>query len=280
MKPTRRIIREFGIRSRKSLGQNFLIDENILQKIVELADVRPDDYVLEIGPGPGSLTKYLVQKAKKVIAIEIEPEFARVLKSQIPDNKLEVIVSDVLKFNFNKIKMLDNKYKVISNLPYNISSQVIFKLLESYGIFQELYLMLQKEVAGRVVAKPFSRDYGILSIIAQVHSEPEILLEVGPEAFSPKPKVDSALVRFQISDRGLQNLDYEFFKRVIKACFSHRRKTILNSLAGSSLRLKKEVLVKLLTQAGINPQSRAEEIEISRLVKLANLYQKEKETNG
>jgi 16S rRNA (adenine1518-N6/adenine1519-N6)-dimethyltransferase len=245
MKPTRRIIREFGIRSRKSLGQNFLIDENILQKIVELADVRPDDYVLEIGPGPGSLTKYLVQKAKKVIAIEIEPEFARVLKSQIPDNKLEVIVSDVLKFNFNKIKMLDNKYKVISNLPYNISSQVIFKLLESYGIFQELYLMLQKEVAGRVVAKPFSRDYGILSIIAQVHSEPEILLEVGPEAFSPKPKVDSALVRFQISDRGLQNLDYEFFKRVIKACFSHRRKTILNSLAGSSLRLKKEVLVKL-----------------------------------
>jgi len=281
MKTTRKTLTQFGYQSKKSRGQNFLIDEKILQQIAQLASINPEEYLLEIGPGPGSLTKYLVKKAKKVFAVEIERQLAQILKRTIPAENLEIIEADILQFDFKGIKRSDQKLKVISNLPFNISTPVLFKLLETPGVFSELYLTLQKEVAERIVAHPKTRDYGILAIIAQVHSEPEIILRIGPEAFRPRPKVHSALVKFKILDQpGYQISDYPEFKKVIKACFSQRRKLIINSLAGSGLNLEKDKIEQLLTRAEISPRARAEEIEIERLVRLANLYHSEKESDA
>ncbi len=281
MNPNGKPFPSFGHRSKKSLGQNFLVDENLLQKIVSLAKVGPDDQVLEIGPGLGNLTKYLVKNARKVFAVELDSALAHQLKYKIWAQNLDVIEVDILEFNFNEIGVLDKKLKVISNLPYNISTQVIFKVLESPGFFSELYLMLQKEVAERVVAKPHSRDYGILSVIAQLHSEPEIILRIGPQAFRPRPKVDSALVKFKVLEQPRFAVsDYAHFKKVVKACFRQRRKMIINSLTGSSLALEKDKLEELLERAGISPRSRAEEIELERLVKLANIYHQEKEQHA
>jgi len=263
-------------RSKKSLGQNFLVDENLLQKIVALAELGPDDLVLEIGPGLGNLTRYLVKKAKKVFALELDRELVHRLKYKIWAQNLEVMEADILKFDFRELGA-DKKIKVISNLPYNISTQIIFRLLESPGFFSELYLMLQKEVAERVVARPHTRDYGILSVIVQLLSAPEILFRIGPQAFRPRPKVDSALVKFRVLESPrFAVADYADFKKVVKACFHLRRKMIINSLAGSGLGLEKEDLEQMLAGAGISPRARAEEIELERLVRLGNIYHEEK----
>ncbi len=281
MNDTEKILSRFGVQGKRSRGQNFLIDENILAQIAGLASIGPEDYLLEIGPGTGSLTKYLVKSARKVFAVEIERQLAEILRRTVPAENLEIIEADILRFDFNKLKIPDQKLKVVSNLPYNISTQVIFQLLETPGIFSELFLTLQKEVAERIVAHPRTRAYGILSVICQVHSEPEIILRIGPEAFRPRPKVHSALVRFKVLERNrFPILDYAVFKKVVKACFGQRRKMIINSLAGSGLNLEKENIAQLLDQAGIRKESRAEEIELERLVKLSNIYCEEMKTNA
>jgi len=277
MRKDRNGISRFGIKSRKSLGQHFLINETVLRKIVDLAQLAAEDYVLEIGPGTGNLTKYLVRKARKVFAIELDKELAAVLKSLIPNENLEIIQADVLKYNIIKIKPKEAKLKVISNLPYNISTQVIFKMLESGGIFSELYLMLQKEVAERIVAEPGIKDYGILAVVAGLFSQPEMLLTLGPEVFKPRPKVESALVKFKILDEPrFPVADYNLFKKMVRACFAMRRKMIRNSLRKSRLGLALGRLDELLAQAGIAPTARPETISLEKLVKLANLYCEER----
>jgi len=273
MRQTRKAIAQFGFREKKSLGQHFLVDENVLAQIVELAGVGKGDIVLEIGPGPGSLTKYLVNKAQKVLALELDEKLASVLRHEVRAENLEVIVSDILKININDLKEYGQKLKVVSNLPYNISTEVIFRLLETPGLFSELYLMLQKEVAERLVARPVGKDRGLLSVICQYHSDPEIVMRLGPEVFKPRPKVDSALVKFRILENPkLEAADYHTFKKVVRAAFAMRRKMVRNSLAKSGLGLEPEKVEELLASADILSTSRAEELELENLVKLSNLY--------
>jgi len=281
MRKTEKVVSQFGFQTRKSLGQNFLVDERVLEQIVELAEIGPDDCVLEIGPGPGSLTKYLVEKAKKVFAIEFDDELAAILKNEVRSEKLEVISADVLEYNFNDIGWLGNKLKVVSNLPYNISTEVVFKLLETPGVFSELYLMLQQEVAKRIASKPGNKQYGILSVVCQYHSDPEIILDLGPEVFKPRPKVNSSLVRFRILDQPRSPVsDYREFKKVVRACFSMRRKMLKNSFGKSGLGLAPETMDGLLAKAGIDPTARAETVSLEKLVKLANLFVDEKMKNA
>lgn len=270
MKSTSRVLREYGYQPKKSLGQHFLIDENILKKMVQVASLSREDYVLEIGAGLGNLTKYLVEKAGKVIAVEKSKELVKILKNEVPYKNLEIIEGDILRMELHLLQQAGKRLKVVSNLPYNIATEVIFRLLEAKGIFIELYLMLQKEVAERIVAKPKTRDYGILSIIAQLHSEPSILFCVERSSFLPKPKVDSALVRFMILENPrVQVPDYNNFKKMVKAGFSKRRKTIKNALLGSGWGLNSEEVERLLLQAGIGFSSRAEEIDLEGWAKLA-----------
>jgi len=262
-----------GIRPKKSLGQHFLVDERILQEIASLAFAGPDDFILEVGPGPGNLTKYLVQKARKVIAVELDSVLARDLPGRVPAENLQVLDANILRIDFNQIRPPNRKLKVVANLPYNISTQVIFKLLETPGVFSELYLMLQKEVAERVVAAPGGKDYGILSVVAQYHSDPEILMTIGPEAFKPRPKVDSALVKFRVLDQPrLPAKNYDDFKKVVRAAFSLRRKILKNSLARSGLGLSPPEVDQLLGRAGIDPQIRPERLSLQKFVELANLW--------
>jgi len=280
MNRTQKVLFQYGYQARRSLGQHFLVDEGILRRIAELADLSEEDEVLEIGSGPGNLTKYLLERAGKVMAMEIEPELVKILKSQLQSEKLEVLEEDILRFDLKKLKG-EKKLKVVANLPYNISTEVIFRLLETPGIFSELYLMLQKEVAERVVAKPGTKDYGILAVISQLHSEPEILLRLGPGAFHPRPRVDSALVKFKVLDLpGYELANYLDFKKLIRAMFGKRRKTLRNALSKSGLGLDKSQAEELLTQAGIDPEARAEQIELERLVRLSNLYSQKKKDAG
>ncbi len=280
MNRTKKVLFQYGYQARRSLGQHFLVDEGLLRKISELADLSKEDRVLEIGSGPGNLTKYLVERAGKVMAMEIEPELVKILKSQLQSEKLEVLEEDILRFDLKKLKG-EKKLKVVANLPYNISTEVIFRLLEAPGIFSELYLMLQKEVAERVVAKPGTKDYGILAVISQFHSEPEILLRLGPGAFHPRPRVDSALVKFKVFDLPRYELaNYLDFKKLIRAMFGKRRKTLRNALSKSGLGLDKSQAEELLKKAGISPQARAEQIELERLVLLSNLYSQKKKDAG
>lgn len=263
----------FGFLAKKSLGQHFLVDERVLRQIVELAGIGPDDFVLEIGPGPGSLTKYLTEKAKKVIAIELDEQLAGILKHEIKTENLSVIQADVLKYDLNEIRQIGNKLKVVSNLPYNISTEVIFKLLETPGVFSELYLMLQQEVAKRVVAMPGKKDFGILAAICHLHSDPEIILNLGPEVFRPRPKVNSSLVRFRVlAEPRYPVKDYREFKKVVRACFSMRRKMLKNSFGRSGLGLAPERMESLLVDAGIDLTVRAETVPLEKLVRLANLF--------
>ena len=280
MNRTRKVLFQYGYQARRSLGQHFLVDEGLLRKISELADLSKEDWVLEIGSGPGNLTRYLLERAGKVMAMEIEPELVKILKSQLQSEKLEVLEEDILRFDLNQIKG-EKKLKVVANLPYNISTEVIFRLLEAPGIFSELYLMLQREVAERVVAKPGTKDYGILAVISQFHSEPEILLRLGPGAFHPRPRVDSALVKFKVFDLPRYELaNYLDFKKLIRAMFGKRRKTLRNALSKSGLGLDKSQAEELLKKAGISPQARAEQIELERLVLLSNLYSQKKKDAG
>ena len=280
MNRTKKVLFQYGYQARRSLGQHFLVDEGLLRKISELADLSKEDWVLEIGSGPGNLTKYLVERAGKVMAMEIEPELVKILKSQLQSEKLEVLEEDILRFDLKKLKG-EKKLKVVANLPYNISTEVIFRLLEAPGIFSELYLMLQKEVAERVVAKPGTKDYGILAVISQFHSEPEILLRLGPGAFHPRPRVDSALVKFKVFDLPRYELaNYLDFKKLVRAMFGKRRKTLRNALSKSGLGLDKSQAEELLKKAGISPQARAEQIELERLVLLSNLYSQKKKDAG
>ena len=200
MASLRRQLKELKIRPKKSLGQHFVQDPNILRKIVEEAALEPEDIVVEIGAGLGSLTAPLAERIKKVYALEIDPRLAEALRERFSGmEQVEVVQGDALKFDFAPIfQKWRRKMKVVANLPYEISSPMIFRLLKEREYFSLLVLMLQLEVARRVVARPGTKDYGPLSLWSQLYSRAAIAFQVGPQAFHPPPKVDSAVVKFEI----------------------------------------------------------------------------------
>ena len=272
---TKSIISQYGIRPTKSLGQNFLNDNNIIEKIADAACIEKTDLIIEVGSGIGNMTRILAFKAGKVIAIEIDKHLLEALNSNVSEfSNVEIINADVLKMDFKDIlKNHSGKIKVVANLPYYITSPVIMKFLEDVSGIDSMVFMVQKEVAQRIVAKPGRKDYGILTVAVQFYSEAEMIFDVPPHCFIPQPKVDSTVIRLSVREHpDVNNVDKRKFFRVVKAGFGQRRKTIVNSLCNSGCFQKsKEEITEILRGVGIRENQRAEELSILQFGQLAEL---------
>jgi 16S rRNA (adenine1518-N6/adenine1519-N6)-dimethyltransferase len=264
-------LRSRGVSPKRALGQHFLIDQGIARKIVRLADLKPEDCVVEIGPGMGVLTFLMLPQVKQVVAVELDQGMADWLTEKGQEmSSLTIIRQDALNVDFaTAAKKAGRRLKVVANLPYNISTPVLFRLLESRVFFSYLTLMLQREVAERIIASPGGKDYGPLSIFTQLYTSPKIMMQVPPEAFYPRPKVESALVRFEILERPRVSInDDGFFQKVVRASFAQRRKTLLNALRGAPLPLPREMIERALIAAHIDPRRRAETLDLGEFQRL------------
>jgi 16S rRNA (adenine1518-N6/adenine1519-N6)-dimethyltransferase len=248
----------------KSLGQHWLHDRLVLQHIADCADVQAGDTVLEIGPGLGTLTSELLRRADKVIAVEFDPDLARKLPGQFPGKNLEVIHQDILSFD---LSTLPKGYKVVANVPYYITSKIVQLLMTADNKPAQVALLIQKEVAERLAAKP--GDMSILAVSAQMFAEVSLGDVVPAELFTPPPKVDSQVVVLSVRAEPLfGDIDEKLFFRVVKAGFSAKRKKLRSSLSGG-LGITKDASVELLQKAGINPDSRAEDLALEDWKRLA-----------
>jgi 16S rRNA (adenine1518-N6/adenine1519-N6)-dimethyltransferase len=258
---------------KKSLGQNFLVDENIISRIIQSAEITKDDTVIEIGPGMGAMTKDLAVAAGRVIAIELDERLFRKLKAELKDaDNLDLILGDALTFPYES---LPGPVKVVANLPYYISTPIITRLMEAREKISAMVLMLQKEVAQRITAKPGGKEYGYLSVMVQLWSEAVNLFDVPKEAFTPVPKVDSAVVRLKVRGTPASERvsDLVFFEKVVSAAFSQRRKTLKNSLKNSRViePSRFEAAMELARKSGIDPMRRAETLSLSEFAALAEI---------
>ncbi|PIR73269.1 MAG: ribosomal RNA small subunit methyltransferase A [Candidatus Moranbacteria bacterium CG10_big_fil_rev_8_21_14_0_10_35_21] len=273
---------------KKNLGQNFLKTNSIVKRIIESANLSADDFVIEVGPGEGVLTEELAKKAGKVLAIEIDHTLIKPLQKKFENKKnVEIINADILKINLPELLGHEmSKYKVIANLPYYITSPIIRLFLETETPPQEMILMVQKEVAERIVASPseipaesrsakrISRgkpgQMSILAVSVQYYAKPEILFEVGKENFDPIPEVDSAVIKITNSECGIPNAETKKFFRVVKAGFSAKRKTLINNLS-SSLHLEKKAVEEKIKAVGLKPTARAQELSVDDWEKITVL---------
>jgi len=264
-------LREYGLFPRKRLGQHFLVDPNILNKVVRTAQVGKEDVVLEIGPGLGGMTLALARDVKKVIAVEIDPKLVAILKEKATGHRnVEVMESDILKVDFKHIFDTEgHPIKVVANLPYQISTPLLFRFIDSKQAFSAFTLMLQKEVAERMVAPPGKKEYGPLSIFVQLFLDISIHFFIKPSAFFPPPKVESAVVHMVWKEKAMiETKDEDWFKRVVKSCFGYRRKTLINALRHSELSLPESVESKI-EETGIDPRRRPETLTIEEFKNLA-----------
>jgi 16S rRNA (adenine1518-N6/adenine1519-N6)-dimethyltransferase len=271
MPSIRKELAEYGLIPRKGLGQHFLVDRNILNKVIRTAQVEKGDVILEVGPGLGEMTLALAQNAKKVIAVEIDSKLAVILKQKVEDfSNVEVVQRDILKTDFSLfLRKEGHPIKVVANLPYKISTPLLFHFMESKEFFSTLTLMLQREVAERMVASPGSKAYGPLSIFIQLFSNISICFYIKPSAFFPPPKVESAVVHMSFREKPVVSLeDEEWFKKVVKGCFGYRRKTLMNALKHSGLPLPQSIESRM-EKIGIDPRRRPETLTIQDLVHLA-----------
>lgn len=261
-----------GFAAKKNLGQHFLFNPSTIDKILECAGIEENDRVLEIGPGPGTMTKRLVERAGPVIAVEKDRRFAVALRQELGSHSnFQILEEDFLLLPLEKtLSLQEGKWKVVANLPYNIATETIFHLLEFNSFFSSFHLMVQREVADRLVAGPGSKDYGILSIFTQLFSENKIVIKLPPGAFTPPPKVHSAVVFFKISE-GCRFPIHHFptFESVVRVSFNQRRKMIHNSLK-KGLPQFSTPMNDSLHQADILPTARAETVSIHQFVTLAN----------
>ncbi len=250
--------------TRKRLGQHFLIDPHITEQIIASAQLTPEDLVVEIGPGPGKLTKMLCARARKVIAIELDDRLYARLKAELAGcGNIELIHGDALEYAYESLPEFD----VVANIPYYITTPIIFRLLDAKNNLRAMTLTVQKEVAERIVAAPGGRDYGVLSLMVQYRAIPSLQMIIPKEAFRPVPKVDSALVRMQIlKNYAVAVKDERLFFGIIKTVFSHRRKMIANALKSISSDSEKK-----LKEAGIDPQRRPETLSIVEFARLSDV---------
>jgi len=258
---------------KKRLGQHFLVDSNILNKVVWTAQVGKEDVVLEVGPGLGEMTIALARQAKKVIAIEIDPKLVAILNEKVKNySNVEVVKSDILKVDFKSfLKKEGHPIKVVANLPYQVSTPLLFRFIESKETFSTFTLMLQKEVAERMVAHPGGKEYGPLSIFIQMFSDVSIRFFIKPSAFFPPPKVESAVVQMVWKEKPIIELqNEEWFKKVVRGCFSYRRKTLVNALKHSGLTLPESIELKMEV-IGIDTRRRPETLTLQEFASLAKV---------
>lgn len=280
-KKTLEIINENNFIFQKKFGQNFLIDSNILDKIVKGAELTEEDVVLEIGPGIGSLTQVLAEKAKKVIAIEIDKKLIPILEQTLGNYaNLTIINDDILKIDLMNLINLYNdgkSIKVIANLPYYITTPIIMSLFENHIPVESITVMVQKEVADRMQAKPGTKDYGALSLAVQYYSDPNIITQVGPNCFIPAPKVGSSVICLKkLQNRSLESELENLLFKVIKIAFSQRRKTLINCLTkDDTLGVSKNIIIEVLEKMGLDIRIRGEALSLEQFIILTkNLYNK------
>lgn len=269
-KVTRYILQRFGIHMSKRLGQNFLIDANIVQGIVDAANVQENDRVLEIGPGIGTLTQALAETGAEVTCVELDKRLPEVLAHTLDayDN-VRVIQGDILKVNIPEI-MGDKPFKVVANLPYYITTPIIMALLEKHLPITDIVVMVQKEVAERMAAQPGGKTYGALSVAVQYYTVPEIALYVPPRSFMPPPEVDSVVVSCKVRQiPAVELIDEKMFFRVVKAAFGQRRKTLNNAL--KSMGVDKNIIADVLDKAGIEATRRGETLTMEEFGAIANI---------
>ncbi|PLS03466.1 16S rRNA (adenine(1518)-N(6)/adenine(1519)-N(6))-dimethyltransferase RsmA [Neobacillus cucumis] len=275
---TRAILEKYGFSFKKSLGQNFLIDTNILKKIVSFANLTENSGAIEIGPGIGALTEQLARSSKKVIAFEIDQRLLPILQDTLsPYENVKVIHKDVLEANVQMVMEEEfhgmDDIMVVANLPYYVTTPIIMKLLEEHLPIRGIVCMLQKEVADRISAKPGSKDYGSLSIAVQYYTEAETVMIVPKTVFVPQPNVDSAVIRLtKRVQPAVEVKDENFFFQVTKASFAQRRKTLLNNLTSQlpDGKQKKEEILAALSASGIDPGRRGETLSLEEFGRLAD----------
>ena len=255
-------------RPRKRFGQNFLRDQHVLDNIMSAAQLQEGDRILEIGPGTGALTNRLIETGLPVLAVEIDRDLGAVLKERA-DGNLDVVIGDILRLDWTEL-LYTPPYKLIANLPYNISSQILFRVLDHRGLFQRLILMFQKEVGERLIAREGSREYGILSVLVQTWFRIERVMKVPPKAFYPPPKVDSVVLCLEPLDEPRVALrDEGLFRQLVRGAFAQRRKTLRNSLLGSGW--QHEQIDHAFEEADIDPRRRGETLTLDEFGRLANV---------
>lgn len=267
---TKDIVKKYGFRFTKSLGQNFLIDESVLMDIVDGAEVNAEDFVIEIGPGVGTLTKELLKRAKRVCAIELDSDLIPILKEELKDfDNFDIVNVDALKVDFKELIGQEKSVKVVANLPYYVTTPIIVKLLNEDYNFKSLTIMIQKEVGERMAAKPNTKEYGSLSILVQYHCDTKIIRKVSPSSFIPQPKVDSIVVKMdKLSQPRVQVKDEKLYFRVCRESFNARRKTLWNAM--KNLKLNSEIIEAAFNKASIDSKRRGETLSLEEFADLAN----------
>lgn len=271
------IMRKYNIVPQKKYGQNFLIDDFALDKIIENADISSEDLIIEIGPGLGNLTKRLCEKAGIVIAIEIDSNMVKILETEYSYLKNLIILNeDIMKVD---LKQIISKFsnmtnvKVVANLPYYITTPIIMKLLEENVGIKLIEVMIQKEVANRLCATPTGREYGAITVAVNYYSKPSYIVTVPSKSFLPAPDVDSAVVLLEVFDKPKVNVDKELFFSIVKASFLQKRKTLLNSLGSAKINgVTKEKLACILEELGIDMNIRAERLSLEDFENISIKY--------
>lgn len=281
-KNTIEILQKYNFNFQKKFGQNFLIDTHVLDKIIRESEVSKEDCVLEIGPGIGTMTQYLAENAREVIAVEIDDNLIPILEDTLSayDN-VTVIHDDILKVDIAKIVEEKNNgepIKVIANLPYYITTPIIMGLFESHVPLKSITIMVQKEVADRMQVGPGTKDYGALSLAVQYYAKPQIVANVPPNCFMPRPNVGSAVIRLTRYDKPpVEVKDERFMFALIRASFNQRRKTLVNGLTNAAnLHVTKEQVVQVLEEMNLPATIRGEALTLEQFAQLANLLEKKK----
>ena len=282
-KNTIEVLQKYQFNFQKKFGQNFLIDTGILEEIIEAAQITKDDFVLEIGPGIGTMTQYLCEAARAVVAVEIDTNLIPILKDTLAEyNNVDVLNEDILKVNISKLAEEKNNgkpIKVVANLPYYITTPIIMGLFESHVPIDSITIMVQKEVADRMQEGPGSKGYGALSLAVQYYAKPEIVVNVPPSCFMPQPKVGSAVIRLTRHEQSpVEVEDEKLMFQVIRASFNQRRKTLANGLNNfGGFGLSKEEIQTCIEELGVPVNIRGEALSLEQFAELANIINRHRQ---
>lgn len=267
------LLNKYKLKANKSLGQNFLINQQIIDDIVKVANVNEDDLIIEIGPGLGSLTSKLADNAKKVVAIELDQNMIEILKERFSLYKnVEIIHGDIMKVDLKEIIGEEKNVKIVANLPYYITTPIVMKLLEENLKMKSITVMVQKEVGERFCAIPSGKEYGAITVSINYYSDPKIVLDVPKDNFNPIPEVDSCVVQLKLKKNHIELKDKKLFFRLIKIAFSQRRKNIGNSLTG--IGMTKQEVKEMLEALSLDINLRAENLSINQYAQIANYIAK------
>ena len=271
MAGAKELMARHGLIAKKKLGQHFLIDQHVLNKIIKAAGISENDHVLEIGPGIGGMTQVMLQEGASVTAVELDKQLVPILEGLFADQKFNIIQGDILRTDLTEIVNVDSRIKVVANLPYYITTPVIFHLLESGLPFESITVMIQKEVAQRMGAVAGKKDYGALTLAVQYYADVSLVANVPTNCFFPRPGVDSAVVKLTLLPEPRVKTDKQKMFKIIHAAFGKRRKTLVNALDSEGIGGGKVALAETLESCGINPQARGETLDIFQFAKLAEL---------